>query len=56
MAYGRLLDHDVEIVVEPTVFHDGVYAMFRDVSGNVWDLIGERTVQMTAHASDGKAE
>lgn len=41
-AFQRLLDHDVEIVRQPFTQPYGTVAVFRDIAGNRWDLIGRR--------------
>jgi hypothetical protein len=33
-------DHNVEFVTEPQVEPYGTLAVFRDVTGNKWDLLG----------------
>jgi catechol 2,3-dioxygenase-like lactoylglutathione lyase family enzyme len=40
VAYQRMIDHDVEFVTEPQVEPYGTFAVFRDVAGNKWDLLG----------------
>ncbi len=39
-AFDRLLDHRVEIVRPPFAQPYGTVAVFRDIGGNRWDLIG----------------
>lgn len=39
-AYQRMIEHDVEFVTEPRVEPYGTFAVFRDVAGNKWDLLG----------------
>jgi catechol 2,3-dioxygenase-like lactoylglutathione lyase family enzyme len=37
--YARLLEHQVEIVREPSIETHGKVAVFKDIFGNLWDLI-----------------
>jgi catechol 2,3-dioxygenase-like lactoylglutathione lyase family enzyme len=37
--YNRLLEHQIEIVREASVEPHGKVAVFRDLFGNLWDLI-----------------
>jgi catechol 2,3-dioxygenase-like lactoylglutathione lyase family enzyme len=37
--YARLLEHDIEIVREQTIEPHGKVAVFKDIFGNLWDLI-----------------
>jgi catechol 2,3-dioxygenase-like lactoylglutathione lyase family enzyme len=37
--YQRLLEHQIEIVREASVERHGKVAVFRDLFGNLWDLI-----------------
>jgi catechol 2,3-dioxygenase-like lactoylglutathione lyase family enzyme len=39
-AHRRMLDHGVEFVTEPRDEPYGRVAVFRDVAGNRWDLLG----------------
>ncbi len=41
-AYERMRHHDVEFVTEPRTEDYGEVAVFLDVSGNRWDLLGPR--------------
>jgi catechol 2,3-dioxygenase-like lactoylglutathione lyase family enzyme len=41
-ARGRMLDHGVEFVSEPRDMPYGRVAVFVDVAGNRWDLLGPR--------------
>jgi len=38
--YQNLLDEGIEIVREPVIEPYGTVAVFKDISGNNWDLIG----------------
>lgn len=40
VAYQRMVDHGVEFVTEPRAEPYGTFAVFRDVAGNKWDLLG----------------
>ncbi|MGK0274513.1 MAG: catechol 2,3-dioxygenase-like lactoylglutathione lyase family enzyme [Ilumatobacter sp.] len=40
VAYQRMLDHNVEFVTAPQIEPYGTVAVFRDVAGNKWDLLG----------------
>ena len=40
-SYQRLRASDVEIVREPRAEPYGRVAVFRDISGNLWDLVGD---------------
>jgi catechol 2,3-dioxygenase-like lactoylglutathione lyase family enzyme len=37
--YARLLEHQIEIVREPSIETHGKVAVFKDIFGNLWDLI-----------------
>jgi catechol 2,3-dioxygenase-like lactoylglutathione lyase family enzyme len=37
--YARLLEHNIEIVREQTIEPHGKVAVFKDIFGNLWDLI-----------------
>lgn len=39
-AYKRMIDHDVEFVTEPRTEPYGTVAVFLDLAGNRWDLLG----------------
>jgi catechol 2,3-dioxygenase-like lactoylglutathione lyase family enzyme len=39
-AYGRLVSAGVDIVTPPRMEHYGRVAVFRDIAGNKWDLLG----------------
>lgn len=41
-SYAKLVRNNVEIVHPPTKEAYGFYAMFKDISGNVWDLLGPK--------------
>jgi catechol 2,3-dioxygenase-like lactoylglutathione lyase family enzyme len=41
-AYCRMLDHGVEFLTEPRNEAYGRFAVFVDVAGNKWDLLGPR--------------
>lgn len=41
-AHARLLEHDVVFLTEPHDEPYGRYAVFVDVAGNKWDLLGPR--------------
>lgn len=41
-SYRRMLDHGVEFVTEPRDEPYGRFAVFADVAGNKWDLLGPR--------------
>jgi catechol 2,3-dioxygenase-like lactoylglutathione lyase family enzyme len=41
--YANLLKHNVKIVREPTVEAYGTVAVFADLYGNLWDLIGKNS-------------
>lgn len=41
-SYERLLDHEVKIIKEPRDEPYGRVAIFADVAGNPWDLLGPR--------------
>ena len=42
-AYGRMSERGVEFVTEPRTEEYGRVAVFLDISGNRWDLIGATT-------------
>ena len=44
--YRRLRENDVVFVREPTVEKYGTVAVFRDLYGNLWDLIEPRAVRI----------
>jgi uncharacterized glyoxalase superfamily protein PhnB len=37
--YARLLEHQIEIVREASIESHGKVAVFKDIFGNLWDLI-----------------
>jgi catechol 2,3-dioxygenase-like lactoylglutathione lyase family enzyme len=37
--YANLLEHQIEIVREPSIETHGKVAVFKDIFGNLWDLI-----------------
>lgn len=39
-AYARMVEHGVEFVSEPRAEPYGKVAVFRDIAGNLWDLLG----------------
>lgn len=39
-AYHRMVDQGVQFVTEPKEEHYGTVAVFVDISGNRWDLLG----------------
>ena len=41
-TYRHMLDHDVEFLTEPRDESYGRFAVFVDVAGNKWDLLGPR--------------
>lgn len=43
--YDRLLAHHVEIVRPPEEMPYGRVLVFRDIYGNLWDLIGKEVIQ-----------
>ena len=43
--YARLLSHQVEIVRAPEVMPYGKVLVFKDLYGNLWDLIGKEVIQ-----------
>ena len=43
--YERLLSHQVEIVRQPEAMTYGQVLVFRDMYGNLWDLIGKTQIQ-----------
>ena len=43
--YDRLLEHHVEIVRPPEEMPYGRVLVFRDIYGNLWDLIGKEIIQ-----------
>jgi catechol 2,3-dioxygenase-like lactoylglutathione lyase family enzyme len=43
--YDRLLEHHVEIVRPPEEMPYGRVLVFRDIYGNLWDLIGKEVIQ-----------
>lgn len=43
--YERLLSHQVEIVRQPEELPYGQVLVFRDMYGNLWDLIGKTQIQ-----------
>jgi catechol 2,3-dioxygenase-like lactoylglutathione lyase family enzyme len=43
--YERLLSHQVEIVRQPEAMPYGQVLVFRDMYGNLWDLIGKTQIQ-----------
>jgi catechol 2,3-dioxygenase-like lactoylglutathione lyase family enzyme len=43
--YDRLLEHHVEIVRPPEEMPYGRVLVFRDIYGNLWDLIGKELIQ-----------
>jgi catechol 2,3-dioxygenase-like lactoylglutathione lyase family enzyme len=43
--YERLLSHQVEIVRQPEEMPYGQVLVFRDMYGNLWDLIGKTQIQ-----------
>jgi catechol 2,3-dioxygenase-like lactoylglutathione lyase family enzyme len=43
--HARLLAHQVEIVRPPEVMPYGKVLVFRDLYGNLWDLIGKEVLQ-----------
>ena len=43
--YERLLSHQVEIVRQPEEMPYGQVLVFRDMYGNLWDLIGKTHIQ-----------
>jgi catechol 2,3-dioxygenase-like lactoylglutathione lyase family enzyme len=43
--YARLLSHQVEIVRVPEVMPYGKVLVFKDLYGNLWDLIGKEVIQ-----------
>ena len=42
--YARLLSHQVEIVRAPEVMPYGKVLVFKDLYGNLWDLIGKEVI------------
>lgn len=42
-AYARMCSNDVEFLTEPRAEEYGMFAVFRDISGNKWDLLGPKT-------------
>ena len=42
--YERLLSHEVEIVRQPEDMPYGRVLVFRDIYGNLWDLIGKASL------------
>lgn len=40
MAYRRMVDHEVEFITEPRTETYGRVAVFVDIAGNKWDLLG----------------
>ena len=42
--YQNLLNHQVEIVREPEIMPYGKVCVFRDLYGNLWDLIGKEFI------------
>lgn len=44
--YDRLLAHHVEIVRPPEEMPYGRVLVFRDIYGNLWDLIGKEVIQV----------
>ena len=47
-TYRRMLDHGVEFLDEPRTEPYGRVAVFVDVAGNKWDLLGPRDSETTA--------
>lgn len=43
--YARLLSHQIEIVRAPEVMPYGKVLVFKDLYGNLWDLIGKEVIQ-----------
>ena len=43
--YERLLSHQVEVVRQPEAMPYGQVLVFRDMYGNLWDLIGKTQIQ-----------
>jgi catechol 2,3-dioxygenase-like lactoylglutathione lyase family enzyme len=43
--HARLLAHQVEIVRPPEVMPYGKVLVFKDLYGNLWDLIGKEVIQ-----------
>lgn len=43
--YAKLLSHQVEIVRAPEVMPYGKVLVFKDLYGNLWDLIGKEVIQ-----------
>lgn len=43
--YERLVSHQVEIVRQPEEMPYGQVLVFRDMYGNLWDLIGKTQIQ-----------
>jgi catechol 2,3-dioxygenase-like lactoylglutathione lyase family enzyme len=43
--HARLLSHQVEIVRPPEVMPYGKVLVFKDLYGNLWDLIGKEVIQ-----------
>ncbi|MDX2380144.1 MAG: VOC family protein [Acidimicrobiia bacterium] len=41
-SYRRMLDHGVEFLTEPRDEPYGCFAVFVDLAGNKWDLLGQR--------------
>ena len=41
-SYGRMLDRGVEFLSDPRDELYGRFAVFVDVAGNKWDLLGPR--------------
>ncbi len=39
-AYHRMVEHEVQFVTEPRVEPYGTVAVFVDIAGNRWDLLG----------------
>jgi catechol 2,3-dioxygenase-like lactoylglutathione lyase family enzyme len=44
-TFARLCAHDVEIVRPPRAESYGSVAVFRDIAGNLWDLLGPATLR-----------
>ncbi len=41
-TYAHMTSHDVEFLTKPRAEEYGMFAVFRDISGNKWDLLGPR--------------
>jgi catechol 2,3-dioxygenase-like lactoylglutathione lyase family enzyme len=48
VTYGRMVSLGVEFVTEPRLEPYGWVAVFRDIAGNRWDLLGPRAKQVAA--------